>query len=103
MKRNVGRRERMARIAAGSALLGYAVWKKNWKGFIGSIPLVTGLLSYCPVNEMLGMKVIPDMRKKKNKYPQPDSAADKSFHSREKTVEGNDDTGGFRTGRARKH
>jgi hypothetical protein len=102
MKHNVGKNERVARIAAGTAMLGYGIWKKNWWGVLGSIPLVTGVMSYCPVNEMLGIRVLPDMRKNKDKYPQPDSVADKSVHSREKSAEGNDDTGGYRTGKSRK-
>ena len=58
MKENVGKKERILRIAAGSALLGFGLLRKNWAGALGSIPLATGLFKFCPVNEILGINIV---------------------------------------------
>lgn len=68
MKENVGKKERIVRIAAGSALLGIGLLRKNWAGALGSIPLATGLFKFCPVNEILGINIV--------KKPRPDTAVD---------------------------
>jgi len=52
MKKNVGNTERIVRIVAGLAVLSLLfIVDGNLKylGFIGLIPLVTGILGYCPL------------------------------------------------------
>jgi Protein of unknown function (DUF2892) len=55
MKTNVGRIDRTARVVIGLVLVGLAatgtlgVW-----GWLGLVPLVTGLLGWCPSYAMLG-------------------------------------------------
>ena len=61
MKWNVGVVDRVLRIAVGLALLAFALqigfpateW--NWLGWIGVIPLITGLVGTCPVYSLLGV------------------------------------------------
>lgn len=59
-KTNVGGIDRIARIAGGLVLLGLAasgtigVW-----GFIGIVPLATGLMSSCPVYSLIGLNTCP--------------------------------------------
>jgi Protein of unknown function (DUF2892) len=61
MSRNVGSLDRTLRIAIGVVLLAYAIplgfpvtgW--NWVGWIGVIPLLTGLVGTCPLYSMLGV------------------------------------------------
>jgi hypothetical protein len=56
MKRNVGAVDRTLRIVAGLVLVGLAatgtvgVW-----GWIGVVPLVTGLAGWCPAYSLLGI------------------------------------------------
>jgi hypothetical protein len=110
MRHNVGKTERLARLAAGTAILSYGLLKKKkWVDAVAAIPLVTGLIKYCPVNEMLGINVLSTPQKKaakreakRQRRMQADSDADKSFHFTSKRAEGEDDTGGYRTGKARK-
>lgn len=54
-KANVGGIDRILRIALGLVLLGLAFSGTigAW-GFIGIVPLATGLLRFCPLYPMLG-------------------------------------------------
>ena len=54
MKKNVGTIDRSIRIIAGLALLGLAATGKMW-GLVGIVPLLTGLLGWCPPYQMLGI------------------------------------------------
>lgn len=58
---NVGGVDRILRIVVGVALIAFALvgpaeisWK--WAGWIGVIPLVTGLLAWCPLYTVFGIK-----------------------------------------------
>jgi hypothetical protein len=62
---NVGTIERTVRVAVGLLLIAYAIpiwfapsgW--NWIGWIGIIPLVTGLVGMCPLYGLLGISTCP--------------------------------------------
>jgi hypothetical protein len=62
---NVGIAERIVRVAVGLLLIAYAIpiwfapsaW--NWIGWIGVIPLVTGLVGMCPLYSVLGISTCP--------------------------------------------
>jgi Protein of unknown function (DUF2892) len=60
MKTNEGGFDRALRIIAGLVLIGLAatgtvgVW-----GYIGLVPLATGLMGWCPVYTMLGINTCP--------------------------------------------
>jgi hypothetical protein len=60
MKENVGGIDKIARIAVGAILILLAltgmigVW-----GWIGIVPLATGLLNRCPAYTFLGMNTCP--------------------------------------------
>ncbi|PAA11797.1 MULTISPECIES: YgaP family membrane protein [Pseudomonas] len=57
MKANIGTIDRSLRIVAGLLLIGLSlsgvigVW-----GWIGLVPLVTGIFRFCPVYTLLGIK-----------------------------------------------
>lgn len=56
MKKNIGNIERWARVIAGIVLIALAATGTvGWWGYIGIVPLVTGLLSFCPVYTLLGI------------------------------------------------
>jgi hypothetical protein len=60
LKRNVGSLDQWLRIGAGVVLLGLAVTGTigAW-GYIGVVPLVTGLLRICPLYSLLGLRTCP--------------------------------------------
>ena len=56
MKKNVGSVDRWIRIVLGIALLSLIAFLDGgirWIGLIGLIPLVTGVLNYCPIYALL--------------------------------------------------
>jgi len=55
MKTNIGNIERIVRIAAGVILVGLAATGTvGWWGWLGVVPLATGLLGWCPPYAMFG-------------------------------------------------
>jgi hypothetical protein len=60
MKVNVGSADRVVRIVAGLALIGLALAGSigPW-GYIGIVPLATGVLRTCPLYSMLGLNTCP--------------------------------------------
>ena len=65
MSVNVGLLDRLVRIAIGIALIAYAVpigfsatgW--NWVGWIGVVPLASGIFGICPLYSLLGVSTCP--------------------------------------------
>jgi hypothetical protein len=65
MVTNVGTIDRIIRIVVGLVFIAYALhlglpqtgW--NWTGWIGVIPLLTGVFGYCPGYAMLGVSTCP--------------------------------------------
>lgn len=56
MKINVGQTDKILRILVGAGLLSLAfMGPKTAFGYIGLIPLITGLANYCPLYSVLGM------------------------------------------------
>jgi len=57
MSRNEGTIDRVVRIILGLALLSLVfVGPHTWIGLIGVVPLVTGLVGFCPLYRMLGLR-----------------------------------------------
>lgn len=60
MKMNVGNIDRIVRIVIGLALIALAatstvgVW-----GYIGIVPLLTGIFKFCPAYSLLGINTCP--------------------------------------------
>lgn len=60
MNPNLGILDRVLRIGAGVVLIGLtATGTIGLWGYIGVIPLLTGLVSICPVYSMLGINSCP--------------------------------------------
>lgn len=57
MRRNEGNLDRVLRIVVGAAILSLVVVgpKTAW-GYLGLIPLITGLVGYCPAYSLLGIR-----------------------------------------------
>jgi Protein of unknown function (DUF2892) len=48
MKFNVGTTDRVLRIIAGLAILGLGYFYGSWLGLIGIVPILTGIVRFCP-------------------------------------------------------
>ena len=48
MKANVGGIDRILRILVGLGIIGWGVWAQSWWGAIGAVPLLTGVMGWCP-------------------------------------------------------
>ena len=60
MKINVGTIDRVLRIVAGLVLIALAATGTvGWWGWLGVIPLATGLFSFCPLYTLLGFNSCP--------------------------------------------
>jgi hypothetical protein len=60
MKSNVGTIDRTLRIIGGLALIVLAaLGKVGWWGYIGIVPLATGIFRFCPVYTLLGLRTCP--------------------------------------------
>ena len=60
MKANVGGLDRALRVVAGLALIVLAAMGTiGWWGWLGVIPLATGLFSFCPLYTLLGINSCP--------------------------------------------
>lgn len=56
MKQNVGGIDRILRIAIGAILVALAATSTvGWWGWLGLVPLATGLMGWCPPYALLGL------------------------------------------------
>jgi len=55
MAKNVGGIDRSVRIVAGLVLIGIAVMEVSPWGWVGIVPLATGLMGWCPPYAIFGM------------------------------------------------
>jgi hypothetical protein len=60
MKANVGTIDRVLRIVAGLVLIALAATGTvGWWGWLGVVPLATGLFRFCPLYVPLGLSTCP--------------------------------------------
>ena len=59
MKSNVGGIDRILRIVVGLGVIGAGVYFQNWWGAVGAVPLMTGLIGWCPPYALLGLSTAP--------------------------------------------
>ena len=55
MHHNVGGIDQILRIVLGVVIYTIGVIYKNWWGMAGLIPLVTGIMSWCPLYKLVGL------------------------------------------------
>lgn len=65
MKTNIGGIDRTIRIIAGLAILGAGLYLKSWWGLVGLLPLLTGLVRFCPAYLPLGINTCGQCQKHK--------------------------------------
>ncbi|HUX25559.1 MAG TPA: DUF2892 domain-containing protein [Burkholderiales bacterium] len=62
MKANVGGVDKILRIVVGLGLLSLILilqGNARWWGLIGLVPLLTGLVNFCPLYSMIGVSTCP--------------------------------------------
>lgn len=63
LRTNEGLADRLLRIVAGLALLALVfVGPETQWGWIGLVPLLTGIVGFCPVYRLLGINTCPASR-----------------------------------------
>ncbi len=55
MKLNVGSADKIARIVLGVVIIALGFYFKSWWGVVGIIPLLTGILNFCPAYHLIGV------------------------------------------------
>lgn len=59
MENNIGFNDRAVRIGGGVVLLALAImkpdWPLSWLGWIGVVPVVTGIWGWCPLYSVFGI------------------------------------------------
>jgi hypothetical protein len=65
MKANVGSIDRILRLVLGCALLGAGYYYKSWWGLIGLLPILTGLVRFCPAYLPFGLSTCARNEEKK--------------------------------------
>ena len=55
MTANVGNTDRIIRFVLGAVIIVVGFYFKSWWGVVGVVPIVTGLLNYCPAYNLIGV------------------------------------------------
>ena len=53
MNKNIGKIDSITRVILGIVIIAYGIMTSSWLGVIGAIPLVTGLIGWCPIYTFL--------------------------------------------------
>jgi hypothetical protein len=63
MKCNVGKTDKMFRIILGVIVILAGVYFQSWWGAVGVVPIVTGLIRWCPAYLPFGFSTCGDEKK----------------------------------------
>ena len=55
MKCNIGLTDKMLRIILALLIAGLGLYFKSWWGLLAIVPLLTGLVSFCPIYKIFGL------------------------------------------------
>ena len=55
MKANVGNTDRIIRFVLGAVIIVVGFYFESWWGVVGVIPIITGLLNFCPAYNLIGV------------------------------------------------
>lgn len=60
MSKNEGAVDRVVRVALGLGLLSLTVvGPETWWGLVGLLPLLTGIVGFCPAYRLVGLSTCP--------------------------------------------
>ena len=54
--KNIGKIDKNLRIVVGAIVVGAGIYFQNYWGAIGLIPLLAGLMNWCPLYSVFGIK-----------------------------------------------
>jgi hypothetical protein len=55
VKANVGSSDRIIRFILGVVIIALGFYFKSWWGVVGIVPILTGLLNFCPAYSLIGV------------------------------------------------
>lgn len=58
MKKNVGSVDRLLRLIVGAVIIVWGVYAESWWGLVGLLPLMSGLMNWCPLYVPLKLSTI---------------------------------------------
>jgi hypothetical protein len=58
MQCNIGKKDQALRILAGLAIIGAGALMGSWFALIGIVPIITGVLRFCPAYTLLQMNTL---------------------------------------------
>ena len=59
MKKNVGKTDKIIRIALGVLVAAAGIYFKSWWGLLAIIPLATAFLNFCGIYSIFGWSTCP--------------------------------------------
>lgn len=62
MKCNVGKTDQALRVILAMVIAALGIYFKSWWGLMAIVPLVTGLISFCPLYKILGFSTCLNKR-----------------------------------------
>lgn len=57
--RNEGNLDRTIRVVLALVIFAIGLATGSWLGLIGFVPLVTGMVGFCPIYRVLGLRTCP--------------------------------------------
>ena len=70
MKNNVGNSDRFIRVIIGLVIIAIGVFYQSYWAAVGAIPLITGLIGWCPIYFPFGISTCEVKPKTSNKEMQ---------------------------------
>jgi len=67
MKANVGNTDRIIRIILGAVIIVLGFYFQSWWGAVGILPIITGLVNYCPAYSLIGVSTKTKVKTEKLK------------------------------------
>ena len=67
MQANVGSTDRIIRFILGAAIIVIGFYFKSWWGVVGIVPIITGLVNFCPFYSLMGVSTKTKVKTEKLK------------------------------------
>ncbi|MDP2363854.1 MAG: DUF2892 domain-containing protein [Ignavibacteria bacterium] len=67
MKANMGSADRIIRFILGAVIIALGFYFKSWWGLIGIVPILTGILNFCPAYNLIGVSTKSKVKTEKLK------------------------------------
>ena len=67
MQANVGSTDRIIRFILGAVIIVLGFYFKSWWGVVGIVPIITGLVNFCPFYSLMGVSTKTKVKTEKLK------------------------------------